>query len=272
MNPIDEAFARLRDQKKKAFIPFIGAGDPDLASTEKLIVELARQGATIIEIGFPYSDPIADGPVIQASYTRALSKGMKIDGLFTAVKNAKAILDKEGLKTPLVGMVAASIIHRFGREKFIKACLESGFSGLIVPDLPAEESISLAKDLGEKSLAIIQLITPNTPQDRAKMILANCTGFVYCVSVSGITGERDSLPEKLLENLRWLKQQTKLPLCVGFGISKPHHATLLRDHADGIIVGSAVVRHLENVSSIGMDTAIKNISSLSQSLLNALNP
>lgn len=272
MNPIDSVFSQLRAQQKKAFIPFIGAGDPDLPSTRKLILELARQGASVIEVGFPYSDPIADGPVIQASYTRALGKGLKIEKLFETLHEARADLKANGLNTPIVGMVAASIIHRFGRDRFIQSCIQSGISGLIVPDLPAEESGSLGKDLSGCDLALIQLITPNTPQDRAKMILAACTGFVYCVSVSGITGERDSLPTALLDNLRWLRQQTKLPLCVGFGISKPHHATMLRDHADGIIVGSAVVRHMENVASGGMETAIRNIATLSQSLQAALNP
>jgi tryptophan synthase alpha chain len=168
-------------------------------------------------------------------------------------------------------MVSMSIIHRFGKEKFIDGCLKAGFSGLIIPDLPVEESLEIAKDLKKAGLSLILLVTPNTPKERALLILSACSGFVYCVSVSGITGERDKIPEELLKNLAWLREQTPLPLCVGFGISKPEHAKVLRDHADGVIVGSAIVKHIETAEKVGLPAVKTAIANLAESLVSALN-
>ncbi len=271
MNPIDEAFSRLKSNNKKAFIPFIAAGDPDMNTTKELIKTLAKNGASIIEIGFPYSDPIADGPVIQAAYSRALDKGLKIDSIFNAVAEVNADFLKEGILVPIVAMVSASIIHRYGKENFIKQSTKAGFSGLIIPDLPVEESLVIAQDLHQAGLKIIQLVTPNTPKERAIQILSACSGFVYCVSVSGITGERTEIPEALLHNLLWLRNQTTLPLCVGFGVSKPEHALMLRNHADGVIVGSAIVKLVETIEKSGLQTAQSNIANLATSLIEALN-
>jgi len=271
MNAIDAAFERLKTGNKKAFIPFIAAGDPDLEGTKELVKTLAKNGATVIEIGFPYSDPIADGPVIQAAYTRALEKGLKIENIFKAIAEVSSELEKEKILVPFVAMVSMSIIHRFGKEKFISECLKGGFSGLIIPDLPVEESIEISKDLKKAGLSLILLVTPNTPKERALLILSACSGFVYCVSVSGITGERDKIPEDLLKNLAWLRKQTSLPLCVGFGISKPEHAKVLRDHADGVIVGSAIVKHIETAGKAGLPAVKTAISNLAGSLVNALN-
>lgn len=271
MNPIDAAFARLKSANKKAFIPFIAAGDPDINTTKELIKTLAKNGATIIEIGFPYSDPIADGPVIQAAYSRALDKGLKIESIFKAIAEVNTDFLNEKISVPLVAMVSASIIHRFGKENFIKQCLKAGFSGMIIPDLPVEESLEIAKDIQQAGLKIIQLVTPNTPKKRALQILSACSGFVYCVSVSGITGERTEIPESLLQNLAWLRNQTALPLCVGFGISKPEHALMLRNHADGVIVGSAIVKLVETIEKSGLQTAQVAIANLAGSLIQALN-
>src|SRR6516162_7634262 len=237
MNPIDELFHSLRAKKHKAFIPFVTAGDPDLETTGALVAELARRGAGPIEIGFPYSDPIADGSVIQASYTRALNRGLHIEDIFNCIR-------KLACATPLVGMVSYSLVHHRGTEKFVAEAQAAGFSGTIVPDLPVEEADELTRLAAAHDFKLIHLVTPTTPRERAIRIAKASTGFLYVVSVTGITGERAQIPSELIDQLRWLRTQTDLPLCVGFGISKPEHVRMLRVHVDGIIVGSALVRRL----------------------------
>jgi tryptophan synthase alpha chain len=244
MNPIDATFQRLRASHQRAFIPFLVAGDPAVEATVEAARRLATAGASLLEIGFPYSDPIADGPVIQAAYTRALGRGLKLDDVFACVARISTLPEVKD-RVPIVGMMAYSLIYRRGAERFLDQAKVAGLSGLIVPDLPLEESGQLASLAAGRDLKLIQLVTPTTPPERAKRIAAASTGFLYCVSVAGITGERAQLPEELLLQLAWLREQTSLPLCVGFGISKPEHARALREHADGIIVGSAVVRALE---------------------------
>jgi tryptophan synthase alpha chain len=266
MNAIDQMFQRLRSQGRKAFIPFLTAGDPDLAATGQLARTLAKQGAHLLEIGFPYSDPIADGPVIQASYTRALEHGVRVEDIFAAVRRF-AVPD-----TPLAAMVSYSLIHRRGAETFLDQASAAGFSGAIVPDLPFEESQMLSQLAAQRDFKLIHLVTPTTPRQRARAIAQRSTGFLYCVSVTGITGERDRLPPELLEQLAWLRQQTELPLCVGFGISRPEHVRTLREVADGVIVGSAFVRHLEKANSQSLDSIASVVGELARSLAEALNP
>src|SRR6266852_7525788 len=215
MNPIDGLFQRLRSESRKAFIPFITAGDPDLEATTQLVDELAKQGASLIEIGFPYSDPIADGPTIQASYTRALAKGLRLDDIFRCISRLNASASLAQRKIPLVGMTSFSLVQRRGLETFLRQAQESGLSGAIVPDLPIEEAGELGRLAASTDFKIIHLVTPTTPRERAVRIAQASTGFLYYVSVAGITGERDRLPEGLVEQLRWLRTQTELPLCVG---------------------------------------------------------
>jgi tryptophan synthase alpha chain len=260
MNPIDALFQRLRAEKRRAFIAFLTAGDPDTAATVRATRSVASAGASLIEIGFPYSDPIADGPVIQASYTRALDRGIRLDDVFACARQIAASPEFTGRKVPLVGMVSYSLIHRRGPEKFLSQALDAGFSGLIVPDLPLEESSGLAVQAAARDCKLIQLVTPTTARDRARRIVRQSTGFVYCVSITGITGERERLPEELREQLGWLRTQTDLPLCVGFGISKPDHVRVLRDVADGVIVGSALVRRLEDAGKRPLDEIISEMS------------
>ncbi len=244
-------------------MPFITAGDPDLATTARVVPELAANGASLIEIGFPYSDPIADGPVIQASYTRALERGLRIDDIFTCVRGLNVAV-------PLVGMVSYSLVYHRGPEKFLDNAQAAGFSGAIVPDLPLEEAESLARLASARDFKLIQLVTPTTPPERAARIAQLSTGFLYCVSVTGITGERDRLPDALLDQLRHLRQQTDLPLCVGFGISRPDHVRMLRDVADGVIVGSALVRRLEQAGKRPVDEVVAESMTLVRELVAAL--
>jgi tryptophan synthase alpha chain len=280
MNPIDTTFQRLRAEGRKAFIPFLTAGDPDPAATVQLARALARAGASLLELGFPYSDPIADGPVIQSSYTRALDRGVRLDDVFACARQIAhapefAGPDGPGRRVPLVAMTSFSLVHRRGAETFLAQASEAGFSGAIVPDLPLEESDELTDLAARRDFKLIHLVTPTTPPERAAAIARRCTGFVYCVSVTGITGARDALPAGVLDQLAWLRQQTDLPLCVGFGISRPEHVKALRAVADGVIVGSALVRHLEACSPPAnrpLEEVAAAVADLARSLDSALNP
>jgi tryptophan synthase alpha chain len=272
MNPIDSLFARLRAEKRKAFGPFLAAGDPGLKATAALVRELARRGADLVEVGFPYSDPIADGPVIQAAYTRALERGVRVDDVLACTRELAGDPDLYSRGVPLVGMVSYSIVHRRGPEAFLRQSQEAGLSGLIVPDLPIDEAEALARLAAARDVKLIHLVTPTTPRDRAVRIARLSTGFVYCVSTTGITGERDRLPEALVDQLAWLREQTELPLCVGFGISRPEHVRALREVADGVMVGSALVRRAEAAAKRPLDEVVREVGDLAQQLADALNP
>ncbi len=250
-----------------AFMPFITAGDPDVPSTLRLIRELASRSVDLIEVGFPYSDPIADGPVIQASYTRALKRGLHVDDIFAGIET----LAGEDIP-PLVAMVSYAIVFRADPAHFIARAKSAGFSGFIIPDLPADESADVAALVRSHGLDLIQLISPTTSPDRAARILKIASGFVYCISVAGTTGERAELPAALTEQLKALGKQTDLPLAVGFGISKPEQVNALRGLADGIIVGSAIVRQMESLSSDATtsDQTLSNIGDFAASMVAAV--
>jgi tryptophan synthase alpha chain len=272
MNAIDTLFQRLRSRGRKAFMPFVTAGDPDLAATPLLVRELVRAGADLVEIGFPYSDPIADGAVIQASYTRALDRGLRLDAIFTCLRQLATTPPIADRGVPLVGMVSYTLVHRRGPEEFLNRAQAAGLSGVIVPDLPVEEADELARRAADRDFKLIQLVTPTTPRDRAVRIAKRSTGFLYYVSVAGITGERDRLPDELVGQLQWLRGQTDLPICVGFGISRPEHVRMLREVADGIIVGSALVRRLEQAGARPLPEVVQEIKALTKELAEALNP
>jgi tryptophan synthase alpha chain len=268
MNPIDALFHSRRAAVRKVFVPFVPAGDPDLDTTARLLPALASAGAGLIEIGFPFSDPIADGPVIQAAYTRALNRGVKLDQIFGTI--GRTSRDPALAKVPLVGMVSYSLIFRRRPDRFLDQAKSAGFSGLIIPDLPPEEAGPLCGLAASRDMKSILLVTPTTPRDRAARIAKLSTGFLYCVSVTGITGERDKLPPELLDQLRWLRTQTTLPLCVGFGVSRPEHIAMLRDAVDGVIVGSAIVRLLDQIGERPAETVNTNIEKLVRELVRAL--
>ena len=225
-------------------MPFVTAGDPDLSTTGMLISELVTRGAHIVEVGIPYSDPIADGPVISASYHRALERGVKVAHIFQTLRTLRAEGSSRFNDAPMVAMVSFAIIFRLGVERFLNDAATAGFDGLIVPDLPVEEANALLEKATRRNLKLIQLITPTTPRDRAIEIAKSTTGFIYYVSVAGITGERSTLPSDLVETVGWLRSQTDLPICIGFGISGPDQVRQLAPVADGLIIGSAIVRRL----------------------------
>jgi tryptophan synthase alpha chain len=239
MSAVDTLFAQLKSKGEKAFMPFVTAGDPDLEFTAAVLKELVRRGATMCELGIPYSDPIADGPVIQASYTRALGQGIRVDDILQMLGGVTP-----DLSAPIVTMVSYAICYRYGLERYVAEAKAAGVAGAIVPDLLVEEAGEMAAICRREDFSLIQLVTPTTPRERAVRIAETSTGFLYYVSVTGITGERTELPADLVDNVGWLREQTDLPICIGFGISKPEHVKLLSPVADGLIVGSAVVRRM----------------------------
>ncbi len=239
MSAVDELFASLRQSGRKALIPFFTAGDPDLETTAALLRAAAPAGADLTEIGVPYSDPIADGPVIQASYQRALERGFRLNQVFELGEQLRG-----EISTPRVTMVSYSIIFRVGIKHYVAKAKAAGYAGAIVPDLLVDEAGEFAQICREADFSLIQLVTPTTPRERQIEIAKSSSGFLYYVSVTGITGERTALPEDLVANVRWLRGQTELPICIGFGISGPDVASQLAPVADGLIVGSAIVRRV----------------------------
>jgi len=254
MSAIDTTFEELRSQGKTAFIPFITAGDPDLEFTGQVLAELAKCGASICELGIPYSDPIADGPVIQASYTRALNQKIKLNEILDNAQTWTA-----DLSTPLVTMVSYSIIHRQGLERYVAQAKQAGVAGAIVPEFAA---ICEREDF-----SLIQLVTPTTPRDRALRICETTSGFLYYVSVTGITGARQELPPEVVDQVGSLKAETELPVCIGFGISQAEQVKMLSQVADGIIVGSAIVKRVASAAEIGKAAALENIRTFVQELV-----
>lgn len=241
---ISATFQSTKAEGRLAFMPFITAGDPDLEMTVDVIGELSRRGVDLIEVGFPYSDPIADGPVIQASYTRALDHKVKVNDIFAALKTAAS---KPGTP-PLIGMVSFAIVNRRSTAEFVVRCKQAGLAGLIIPDLPGDEARDTFDLMRASGLDLIQLIAPTTPPERAKQIVRTCSGFLYCIAVAGTTGVREQVRDELIQQLKWLRNETDLPLAVGFGISKVEHLTPLKGVADGAIVGSGIVRYFESVA------------------------
>ena len=272
MNRIDALFIRLRSEGRRALMPFVTAGDPDLATTAALITEMVARGAHMVELGIPYSDPIADGPVISASYHRALVKGVKLDHTFQTLRTLRAETARGALDAaPVVTMLSYAIIHRSGVENYLRAAVGAGVDGLIVPDLPVEESEALLRQVTAAGLKLIQLVTPTTPRDRAVKIARTTTGFLYYVSVAGITGERKALPPDLAGNVAWLRSQTDLPVCIGFGISAPEHVRALAPVADGLIVGSALVRRLADAQNLPRTEVVQNVGRFIAELAEALD-
>ena len=235
--PLEAMFAANRAAGRKAVAPFVTAGDPDAATSVAVLEALARGGASLCELGVPYSDPIADGPVIQASYTRALAKGVTLENVFGI---ARAATSKVAM--PILAMASYSLVFRRGIDRFVTDAVAAGLAGFVVPDLPVEESDELDQACRSAGLALVRLVTPTTPPERAAAIAAKSTGFLYCVSVAGVTGARTELPAGLIDRVKWLRTQTDVPILVGFGISSPDQVKAVCEVADGAIVGSALVR------------------------------
>jgi tryptophan synthase alpha chain len=237
---IGQTFADLRARGQIGLVPFLAAGFPDLDTTIACLAALEVAGASVVELGFPFSDPIADGPVIQEAFTEALKKKIRVPEIFAAVRSVRA-----KVSIPLVAMLSYSIVFRYGVERFAAEAKAAGFDGLITPDLPPPEAERVSVAVQRAGLDTILLISPTTTPQRRKEITRLSSGFVYYLSVSGITGERDRLPPDLAPNLSQIKAITDRPVCVGFGIHQPHQVAQLAGVADGAIVGTAYVRRMQ---------------------------
>lgn len=231
MSKIHEAF-----ENGKAFIAFVTGGDPDLDTTKKIIKEMEKTGADLIEIGIPFSDPIAEGPVIQEANERALANGCTTDKLFDALKDIK-----DEVSVPLVFLTYINPIYAYGVDKFLDRCNECGIQGLIIPDLPYEEKDEIADECKNHDVDIISLIAP-TSHDRIKMIAKEATGFIYCVSSLGATGVRSDINTDLGGMVKLVRETTDVPCAFGFGIATPEQAEYVAKYSDGAIVGSAIVK------------------------------
>lgn len=249
MSDLKRLFQTLAQNNRKALMPFITAGDPDTSTTAAVIRAAQTAGADLCELGVPYSDPIADGPVIQASYQRALESGFRLQQVWDLGQELSRH-NPTPVTMPRVTMVSYSIIYRIGMAKYIDQAMAAGYCGAIVPDLLVEEAAPLSKLCQNAGFDLIQLVTPTTTRDRQRRIADLTTGFIYYVSVTGITGERAALPSDIVDNVSWLREQTDLPVCIGFGISSPETAAQLAPISDGLIVGSAIVRRIAEANEL----------------------
>jgi tryptophan synthase alpha chain len=247
------AFESMRRAGRKALIPFVMAGDPDLRTTRALLPALEEAGADVIEVGIPFSDPLADGPVIQAASSRALARGATPPRVLDAIASVRGTL-----RVPVVALTYWNPVLAFSRQgvpqaagAFAQAARRAGLSGVIVPDLPVEESRVLREAATRAGLAAVLLAAPTSPPERLRRIARAAQGFIYYVSVTGTTGARRELPPSLTNGVRQLKLLTTKPVCVGFGISTPAHAAAVARVADGVIVGSALVRDIASGGRAG---------------------
>ena len=253
MTSVSACFKSLHDSSQCALIPFITAGDPDLKTTAEALRILDKSGADLIELGVPYSDPLADGPTIQAAATRALQQGVRLDDVLEMVKEVAP-----QLKAPIILFTYYNPILNRGIESFLKQIAEVGIKGLVVPDLPLEEAESLLTPAAEIGIEVVLLVAPTSSKERIEAIAHQSQGFIYLVSVTGVTGVRNQIESRVQDILQQMRTVTDKPIGVGFGISQPEQARQIKDWgADAVIVGSAFVKRLadgtpaEGLSAIG---------------------
>jgi len=247
-NRIDTTFERLHTEGVAGFIPFLTAGDPSLEVTERVILAAEQAGADLIELGFPFSDPVADGPTIQASYTRVLGRGQHTEEVFRLVEALR-----KRSEIPIVAMVSYSLVFKMGFPRFLERACAAGLDGATIPDLPIEEMQAFCPLCEEYGFHLICFVTPATTKRRRAMAISLAKGFIYYISIRGITGERAGVPPDLAEHLQQLKAMTDVPVAVGFGISSPAHARAVAELADGVIVGSAIVNRIHEAHETGQD-------------------
>ena len=240
MSRLEATFTRLRARGERALVAYLMAGDPSLAETRRLVVEAERRGADVIELGVPFSDPLADGPVIQRAGTRALAAGTSLARVLEMVSTLRA-----QVHVPLVVMTYYNPVLAFGLKSFARTAADAGADGVIVPDLPWEECEPLRAETEPAGLDMIQFVAPTSPPTRVKTIARLSRGFIYLVSLTGVTGARRELPKDLDAQIRTLRLVTTKPVCVGFGVSTPEQVAAVGQIADGVAVGSAIVRTIE---------------------------
>ena len=238
-NRIDVTFAKACNSQSGALLPYLTAGYPDLQTTADLLRQLDRLNVTAVELGIPFSDPIADGPVIQTSFTRVLDKGLKIKQIFETLAAVRA-----DITVPVLAMVSFSIVYRIGVAEFIRHLKEAGFDGVIIPDLALEEAPDVADAIRQADLRHVMMVAPTSSPQRTERIAKLSSGFLYYQAVVGVTGERSRLPDDLPDHIKHLKTVAQCPVAVGFGISTAQHVRDVCAVADGAIVGSAIVRRI----------------------------
>ena len=239
MSRIQAAFNKRLEKNQKAFIPFITAGDPSMDKTEEFILTLADSGADIIEIGVPFSDPAADGPVIMKANVRAMEKGGNIHNTFEMLERVRTKTD-----VPLVFLIYCNLIYSYGTDKFFAKCKEIGMNGVIIADAPFEEEGEFSPHAKANGIELIRLVSP-TSSDRTKAICSNAGGFLYCVSSMGVTGIRQNVSDLLSQMFDGINKYCKIPTAIGFGIADADSARKVKDYADGVIIGSALVSIIE---------------------------
>ena len=240
MSRLDETFRRLRARGERALVPYFTAGDPSLADTRRLVVEAAHRGADVVELGVPFSDPLADGPVVQRAGTRALAAGASVPRVLETVAALRAETD-----VPLVLLTYYNPVLAFGLKAFARTSVDAGVDGAIVVDMPAEESEPLASEAAAAGLDLVYMAAPTSTPPRVRLIAKKSRGFIYAVSLTGVTGERQELPADMATQIGAIRRVTTMPVCVGFGISTPGQVAAVGRVADGAIVGSAIVRLVE---------------------------
>ena len=260
---IGERFALLRARNERALVPFLTAGDPDLETTEALVLAMAEAGADVIELGVPFSDPTAEGPTIQRSSGRALARGTSLRSILRLVDRLRARIEQ-----PLVLMGYANPIHAMGGEAFARAASEVGVDGIIIPDLPPEDGSPWLDPCRAAGIDPILLAAPTTPPARLAMLVRETRGFLYAVSLQGVTGARTTIAQGIEEQVRLAKSLSGIPVCVGFGISTPAQAKRIGEYADGVVIGSAIVDRIEQAASktSAIDDVARFIAELKASL------
>lgn len=255
MNKISKAF-----ENGKAFIGFVTAGDPDLATSEQIMLNMAKAGCDLIEIGIPFSDPIAEGPVIQEANLRSLSQGTTTDKVFELTKKVSAQVD-----IPLVYMTYLNVLFKYGYDRFLQNASDAGISGVIIPDMPFEEKDELQSVAKNYGIEVVSLIAP-TSEDRIKMIAKNAEGFIYTVSSMGVTGTRNEIKTDLNAITSAIKEVTDMPVAIGFGINTPEQAKKYSAIADGVIVGSAIVKIIEQYGTNAPEKVFDYVKSMKDAI------
>jgi tryptophan synthase alpha chain len=237
------AFARCKEEGRAALIPFITAGYPSLEMSEKLIAALVAGGADVLEIGVPFSDPLADGTTVQATSQKSLERGTTLDDCFELVRKAR----HQGIDIPLLLMGYTNPFYQYGIERLARTAAETGVDGFLVPDLPSDESEEFAGPLREHGRDLVFFLAPTSTEGRIRDVASRATGFIYCVALTGITGARDRVSDELPAYIKRVRRETDLPLTVGFGISTPDHVRQVSAIADGVVVASALINYLDTI-------------------------
>ena len=265
MSRISEKFDVLKKAGGKALIPYIMAGDPDMAATGRMILELEKSGADIIELGVPFSDPLADGPTIQRAAIRALKGRVNLSHVFSLVRDVR-----KKTQVPIVLMLYYNLVLKYGEDRFVKDAVSAGVDGVIVPDLPPEEAEGLMDAADRYGLDVIFLLAPTSSPDRIRLVAGSSRGFIYYVSLTGVTGARVALDKGIQSGVRKIRRVTGKPVCVGFGISGPEQAAMVSGWADGVIVGSAIVGIMER--SMDVEAMLKKVGGFVRGIKKSMLP